>query len=723
MFDVKRWLSSFFVLAITALPVMAGNNDAKTAKENAAGASSAEAGPAANNGNPSPVPTPSPSLSVTPPTAVDANITALLGVLVMKGVLNPSEANAIRNAAPTTQFQALVEALSRKGVLSAGDLAPAANPAPHPAAVAAAPQPDSEAVSSSSSSSTLTVAESSPQQQTQPGPGQPVPSRVAGELPHIPPSVITAVTPVRVFPVDAPKTGGLAGIKAGPITLAPYGVVKATVIHDSSDPDGDDFPFPGIWLNSGNILSTGPTQDPEVHVKARSSRFGLNLEWPDASKNLTLTGKVEGDFEGNFSEVDNRDVTSIRSNMPQLRLAFVRLDWHASEHTDIFFVGGQDWTLFGSGALMNIVETTFNGAFWGNPYGRSPQLRGGFIETLDPVHKVNLEGQDGIMMPSSGPILKLGSLGLAGQLGQGEREGADSDRPEYEGRVALSYEVDPAAGVAPAQIALAGFRGSRTSIAYNLSASDPSVPYATLCATTNYCNTFPNGFQASSTMWGGQIVAQIPTRWFTLVASALKGGDLRFFLGGQLNTYFTDTANLTAVTGPYVTADGGPLAAAGSAVLGCTAALVAGQCPTGAAVVAPQRPIRAFGGFVQVGLPLSRWFNADPKGHNAGWQVLFTIAKDQVNNRDLNNPSGTFCFIPGNCLPFSANSVSPLPMAMGKTFIGTLYYKFNTWCQFAFEQSVYATRALDHVPLYVIAGTPSNEWQDHRTEFGPIFTF
>jgi len=24
---------------------------------------------------------------------------------------------------------------------------------------------------------------------------------------------------------------------------------------------------------------------------------------------------------------------------------------------------------------------------------------------------------------------------------------------------------------------------------------------------------------------------------------------------------------------------------------------------------------------------------------------------------------------------------------------------------------------------YTIAGHPSNEWQDHRTEFGPIFTF
>jgi hypothetical protein len=62
-------------------------------------------------------------------------------------------------------------------------------------------------------------------------------------------------------------------------------------------------------------------------------------------------------------------------------------------------------------------------------------------------------------------------------------------------------------------------------------------------------------------------------------------------------------------------------------------------------------------------------------------------------------------------------------MSMGKSAIGTLYYKFNNWCSFGFEQSVYATRIYNHIPLYVIAGQPSNEWQDHRSEFGPIFTF
>jgi hypothetical protein len=720
MLKLKRLSWCLLVLSIAALPLMAGSNDAKPANGDAANTE-----PAAGAANPNP----SPNLTAVPG---NANVTALLGVLVKKGVLASAEADAIRNAAPEAEFQLLVEALSRKGVLSAADLSAAGRPAAQPAVVqpaaSATAQPTApapvEARETVSSSLADPDADAAPQQpQTQPQ--TPFPSRVAGDLPPAPPGVVTAVIPVRVFPIDAPKTGGLAGIKAGPITLAPYGFIKSTFVHDSSDPDGDDFPFPGIWLNAGtnSLLNTGPTNDPEIHIKARSTRFGLNLEWPDISKNLTLTGKIEGDFEGNFSEVDNRDISSIRSNEPQLRLAFVRLDYHASDALDVFFVGGQDWTLFGSGALENIVETTFNGAFWGNIWERSPQLRGGFIWTLDKEHHVNFEPQFGIMMPSTGQILKLGNAagnGLAAQLGQGEREGADSDRPEYEGRVALSYQLDKAKGVTPAQIALSGFHSRRTSIVPNSSYLVNPSNYADCAASTNplACSLesqLPTGFQASSPQWGGQIVAQIPTRWFTLVASAYRGADLRFFLGGQLNTYATDVGGLTAVSGPYVTADGGPLLAAGGAVLGCTAALVGGLCPSGAAEVAPQRPIRAFGGFAQLGLPLSRWFNADPHGHNAGWQLLFTVGKDQVNDRDLNNP--------GYVAAYNGGGTSPLPMLMGKTAIGTLYYKFNNWCQFAFEQSVYATRLLDHLTVYTIAGAPSNEWQDHRTEFGPIFTF
>ena len=101
MLKVRSWLSSLLVLAIMAVPAMAGNNDAKTANDNAVNAASADPSPAAASPNPSPTPSPSPSPSLTSTTTNDSNVTALLGVLVMKGVLAPSEANAIRSASPT----------------------------------------------------------------------------------------------------------------------------------------------------------------------------------------------------------------------------------------------------------------------------------------------------------------------------------------------------------------------------------------------------------------------------------------------------------------------------------------------------------------------------------------------------------------------------------------------------------------------------------------------
>ena len=111
-------------------------------------------------------------------------------------------------------------------------------------------------------------------------------------------------------------------------------------------------------------------------------------------------------------------------------------------------------------------------------------------------------------------------------------------------------------------------------------------------------------------------------------------------------------------------------------------------------MVAPQRPIRSFGGFIQLGLPLSRLFNADPHGHNAGWQLYFTVGKDQVVDRDLNNP--------GYVGAYNGAGTAPLPLLMGKSAILTLYYKVNNWATFGFEQSIYATRGLDHADIYTL---------------------
>jgi hypothetical protein len=706
MLDVKRWwLLSFLVLAITAVPVMAGNNDAKTANDNAVNTSSANGGSAAASPNPTPTPSPSPSVSPNLPSAVgDANITALLGVLVMKGVLAPNEANAIRNASPTSQFQALVEALSRKGVLSASDLSAAANSSSQPSAVAATIAVPG--VVAAPVSIAAVQAQSVPQ----------TPSNASTpDREHPVPAIIPAVAPLRVLPIDPPvKDGLLPSFRAGAVKITPYGFIKVTGVRDSSDPNGDDFPFPGIFLNSSSVFNTGPTEDPAFHVKVRSSRFGANFEWPDVSKRLTLTGKVEGDFEGNFSEVDNADVSSIRNPSPRLRLAYARLDYAATERSDIFFEAGQNWSLFGSGALPNILETTFFGAFSGNIWERTPQLRFGLVQKLgESDRNFKLSPEFAIMMPSSGEIYKLnGTLGgFEAQIGEGEREGADSDRPEVEGKLSLQFQLDKAPGVAPGQIFWSGYEGKRTSITTS----------SNLSGYADILSQFPGGFTNSSHMFGNQLAVQLPTRWATLVVSMYKGGDMRFMLGGQLNTYLTDVTGLYNVT--YVpTVDNVNIASGGMAV-GCSVAIAFDStCAAsgGTWKIAPQRPIGAFGGFINLGLPLSRWFNADPKGRNAGWQLYLHAGKDQEVHHDLAHSMG----LDGCVSADGTGCTGGLPLLQSRLLAGTLYYKLNAWTTFAIEQSQYQTTgAPEAAPLYIIAGQPSNKWKDQRTEFGPIFTF
>ncbi len=685
---LKKWLCSSLLAAVSVAPVFvfAGTNDAADAKNTP----SANADAAAT-----PNPAPSPALAVG-----DANVTALLGVLVMKGVLSAPEANAVRNAAPSAQFQALVEALTRKGVVSAADLSAISNPAQPsttPLAVAALP---------------VIAATSAQRQEVAQNPPQKKPAA---------PNVVPAVAPLRVLAVDPPVKDGLVpSFKVGAVKVTPYGFIKATVVHDSSDPNGDDFPFPGIFLNSSTALSTGPTQDPSFHIKARSSRFGSSFEWPDISKHLTLTGRVEGDFEGGFTVVDNADVTSIRNPQPRLRLAFARLDYDSGEGTDVFFEGGQDWSLFGSTALPNILETTFLGAFSGDVWERTPQFRFGLVQKLGGSANFKLSPEFALMMPSSAEIYRLQGAtgnavgGLTAQIGEGEREGADSGRPEFEGRLALEFQLDKAPAVSSAQIFWSGFEGKRTSITTN----------GDLAGLTNILAQFPAGFTNSSHMFGNQLGVQLPTRWFTLVASAYRGGDMRFMLAGQLNTFFTDTTGLYNVTN-VATVDN-VQAATGGMDVGCTVPVATtSTCSASGGIwrIAPEHPISAFGGFVNLGLPLSRWFNANPKGHNAAWNLYLHAGKDQVVHHDLAHANGFGCTSADGLTPCNGG----LPLLQSRMLAATLYYKLNPYVTFAFEQSQYQTTLLPDLTnigvTYSIAGHAANKWKDQRTEFGPIFTF
>ena len=708
MRKLKVWFSGLVLLTIALVPVLAEDNNARPTNGNARGATSEEAGTTAA--------TPPSSSSLAPkaiPSINAVNVSGLLDALLKKGVLTVAEANSIRNAVPDAGLHLLVEALIRKGVLDAADFSATVAPAAIPV--------------------------SAPRKQA-----APVPQPEVAELKPAASSVNPAIVPVRALALDPPQSGGLIGLKLGPVTFTPYGFIKATAEQDSSSPNGDDFPIPaGLMLLPGS--NTGPNADPEFHMKARQSRIGINLEWPTISKKLVLTGRFEADFEGNFNESDNADVTSIRNPNLRLRLAYARADYRATDRTNLFFVGGQDWTLFGSKALPNLLDTTWNAADYGAIYNRSPQFRFGVVQKLgESSRNFKISPEFAIMMPSSGQVEKLtfctlagldcpagvsSTAGLLSQVGEAERQGADSDTAELNAGLTLQFQLDKAPAVAPAQIFWTGMYGRRSSIVPNTSQDLIGDEYPTaLVAGT----PLAKGYTAGSAMYGNQIAAQLPTRWATLVVSGYQGADLRQVLGGQLTTNYTNTIDLSAI--PLVNANGATPAQfflgtgadnvagtlSGFALLGCKINPGAGICPSGNVAVAPEHGVRAYGGFVELGLPLSRWFNANPKGLNAGWQLYLHAGKDQLVRKDAAMQLGLL----DGAGPNQIGQGLGIPM-IGSEFIGaTLYYKINQWCAFGLEPTHYGSHAIPELgKFWTIAAKPSRTWQDQRVEFGPIFTF
>jgi hypothetical protein len=561
----------------------------------------------------------------------------LLRLLVTKGVLSLPEARSIGSGGPDASAR-LVEILKGKGILSDSDMQTL-----HPV--------------------TQTVLATAPQA-TPPASKPTEAPKPAG------PAVIPAVAPVRVLAVDPPKREGLVpDIKIGPVRAKPYGYFKMSVVRDSSSPGGNDFPLPGF------LGDTGPDGSPEFHIKARNTRVGTNFEWVDLSPKMTLTGRLEFDFEGNFTRVNNRNISSMRSNQPSLRLAWGRLDYATSDKTSVFALFGQDWTPFGSSTLPNLVEGTGVGIAFGSLYERAPQARFGLVHNFGGSRTIKFLPEIAVVLPVEGNL----PSDLGNQLGFGERQGVDADRPEIEGRVVLQWQLDKAKGVPPAQLIGSFMQGKRAVI----------VPGANVPAA--FKAAFPFGAKTENDRYGWSGEIQLPTRYLTVTGKYYSGEDLRFFFAGQLFSVFNETLGLTGVaTAPSI--DG-----SNTAVFGLR---------NGVAVIAPQRPIRSQGGFVQLGFPLSRIFNANPAGRNAGWTLYLDYGYDSAFARDVRK------------LAAANRNKSDM-------IVGSLQYKLNQWVTFAYEQSYYRTRAITGptglFPLY--RGRPSREWFDQRSEFATIFTF
>ncbi|HLN98892.1 MAG TPA: hypothetical protein VK208_10555 [Pyrinomonadaceae bacterium] len=568
----------------------------------------------------------------------------LVRVLVSKGVLTTEEARVITaNASPTEQRDRLASILRDKGVISAAEFD----------AVRTAPAGESTAVKTMTADYKIDAA-------TKPTAlPQPTPSKV-----------IAAVAPVRLLGIDSPKREGLIpDIKLGTgARLKLYGIFKTSIIHDSSSPQGNDFPLPLL------AADTGPGGSPEFHIRARGLRLGANFEWVDPAPKTTITGKIEFDFEGDFTRVNNRNITSIRSSQPSLRLAWVRIDRRFNDSTSGFALFGQDWSPFVSSTMPNMIENTnFGGIGYGAAYTRIPQARFGFNHKFGGSRDFRFGPEIAIVLPAFGDL----PADVSNQLAFGERQGTDSQRPGIQGRAVFQWQLDKAENVAPAQFIVSLEHARRTAIV-----TAASVPAA-------FRSAFPSGAEISSNSDGYSAEFQLPTHFLTVVGKYYAGSDLRFFLAGQLLSNFNDTAGLTG-TATATSIDG-----ASTVVFGLL---------NGVPVVAPQRPVRAQGGFIQLGFPLSRIFDADPKGRNAGWTAYLYYGDDQAVARDARR--------------FGARG------ARSDLFSGNIQYKWNQWVTFAYEQGYYRTRANNRAGLLpLFRGIPSFTTHNIRSEFAAIFTF
>ena len=310
----------------------------------------------------------------------------LVQLLQSKGILTAEEAATIRTASSTGEAnERLAHLLLSKGLISQDeynttvaasavsasansasgarlmDAAVTPSPAPAPAAAAAAPVNPAKAVKMAEwPTSDMMV-------------GYDNTDGATADAETIP-----AVAPVRVLPIGLPKDpkGIIPDIKLGSgIMINPYGFFKATAISDTTNSGGgtfgnNDFPLPLL------LGDTGPNAGSQFRVAARTARFGANFYWPISGPNITLTGKLEFDWAGDYTVVNSTNISSTRTTQAQLRLAFMRMDYKFSNGTAWFAEFGQDWTLLASSTQYDVIQYTA-GVAQGNPYERIPQFKTG----------------------------------------------------------------------------------------------------------------------------------------------------------------------------------------------------------------------------------------------------------------------------------------------------------------------------------------------------------
>jgi len=647
----------------------------------------------------------------------ETNNNPLALLLQSKGILSAGEVAMVNQAStPEEANSRLAHLLVEKGLISQQELTATVTPA---------------SLNSSGVRLSDAVLHTSSVAQASPATSSPPPA--AG------PTGIPAVAPLRVLPIDIPKQGGMIpDIHLGSgANVKLYGFYKASAVSDTASSGGStfgsqDWPLP---LLLGDTAAATPTTNPQVHLKARSFRMGMQTEWVPKNSGFTITGRVEGDFEGDYTDVSNRNISSVRSNQFSLRLAWMRLD-HKIGDLPWFAEFGQDWSLLGSSTLPALFETTGLGVGMGSLYERIPQFKTGIQ-----FHSGDLKIQPEVALVLSAQ----GSSGLTTDqhLRFGDAVGAESDQPGVEGRIVFQFPLSHNwKGVAPAQLIFSGHHSRMSEViphaaqainetetgctllpcpvtVFN-STTVPNIGFTTTttilgasnCPLGGSCNLeefFPTGVQAGNAQNIFTAEVQLPTPWVTFDAKFYRGSDMRFFFGGQLNDVYSN------LLGTFELGNG--VSESGRAILfGCAGGFKdpiladTSDCPGTPVTAAKLQPVGGSGGFAEMSFPLSRIFRANPEGPNSGGVFTLQWGPDRANYADAQH---------GNHL--------------GRTDLDTasLTYRLNKWVTFVHEASYIVTfTANNHEaggvikPEYLQFG-PVLTRQAHnwRNEFGPVFTF
>ncbi len=533
-------------------------------------------------------------------------------------------------------------------------------------------------------------------------------TRPSDQTASAPPAVIPAAAPLRVLPIDVPKQGGLIpDIKLGSgANMKLYGFFKASAVSDTASSGGPNFgsqDFPLPLMIGGD---TGPTADPQVHIKARAFRIGSQFEWVPKNSSIVVTGRVEADYEGDFTNQNSVNISSARNGQFRTRLAWARLDTKLGGSLPWFAEFGQDWTLYSS-TLPSLFETTGTAIGMGSLWERAPMFRTGVQ-----FHSGDLKVQPefAIVLPVAGTA----ALTDEQRARFGDRAGPESNQPALESRIVFQFPLSHSwSGVVPAQIIFSGHHARINEIIPFGNLPTTVIPGATGCGTASgTCSIrdfFPRGLQIDhpQNIWTAE--AQLPTPWVTVTGKYYQGGDLRFPFGGQVNDVFNDLNGAVTIPGtlaPGVTVATVTALDSRTVLFGCTGATGTGAtfaCNGNPIVAQSFRPVRGLGGFLEASFPLSRIFNSNSEGHNSGWVLHLSYGTDRTVARDVRR-SG-------------ANGLARTDLDTG-----SLTYRLNKWVTFVQETSYINTRAATRGGK-TFRGLPATQAHSWRNEFGTIFTF